>query len=212
MIFLPIKIGQKQLLGINHIQAIGIKVDAAENVEQTRSDIKEVLRERHHITREADEDFTVRNAADALEILTTITDAMRLFLTAMAAVALAVGGVGILNIMMATVAERTREIGLRKAVGATKSRIRGQFLLEAGTLTFLGGILGIITGIVIAFLISLLMKKLGYDWAFVISVQSVLLAVGVSVLTGVIFGLYPAFKAAKLNPIDALRYEWTNNR
>jgi len=207
MIFLPIGIGQKQLLGISHIQAIGIKVDDAVNVEDTRSDIKQVLRERHHIQREVDEDFTVRNAADALEILSTITGAMRLFLTAMAAIALVVGGVGILNIMMATVAERTREIGLRKAVGADNAHIRNQFLLEAGTLTSLGGIIGIISGIVVSFLISRLMVYLGYDWAFVVSVNSVLLAVGVSILTGVIFGLYPAFKAAKLDPIEALRYE-----
>ena len=207
MIFLPLKIGQKQLLGINHIQAIGIKVDAAENVEQTRSDVKQVLWERHRIKREADEDFTVRNAADALEILSTITNAMRLFLTAMAAVALVVGGVGILNIMLATVAERTREIGLRKAVGASNGAVRSQFLFEAATLTLLGGLVGIIAGVVVSFLVSLLMKKMGYDWAFVISLNSIILAVGVSILTGVIFGLYPAFKAAKLNPIDALRYE-----
>jgi putative ABC transport system permease protein len=109
--------------------------------------------------------------------------------------------------MMATVGERTREIGLRKAVGATNAAVRNQFLLEAATLTSLGGVVGIIVGAIVAYLISLLMKSLGYDWAFVISLTSVVLAVGVSILTGVVFGLYPAFKASKLNPIDALRYE-----
>ncbi len=118
-----------------------------------------------------------------------------------------VGGIGILNIMMVTVAERTREIGLRKAVGANNSAVRNQFLLEAGTLTSLGGVIGIIFGVIISYLVSLLMKYLGYDWAFVVSLTSVVLAVGVSILTGVVFGLYPAFKASKLNPIDALRYE-----
>lgn len=206
-IFIPLEIGQKQLLGIRHLQAINIKVDSSENLEQTRAEIKLLLNERHHSKQVEEEDFTVRSLADAVGILTTITDALRLFLTAMAAVALVVGGVGILNIMMVTVAERTREIGLRKAVGASKAAVRNQFLFEAGTLTLLGGIIGIIVGIIVSYLISLLMNKLGYDWAFVISLVSVVLAVGVSILTGVIFGLYPAFKAAKLNPIDALRYE-----
>ncbi len=206
-IFLPLAIGQKQLLGIHYLQAINIKADNADNVESVRADIKQMLDERHRIKREVDEDFTVRNVADAVSILTTVTNALRLFLTAMAAIALIVGGIGILNIMMATVAERTREIGLRKAVGANNARIMSQFLFESGTLTFLGGIMGIIVGVVISYLAALVMRKLGYDWAFVISLISVLMAVGVSILTGVIFGLYPAYKASKLNPIDALRYE-----
>jgi putative ABC transport system permease protein len=206
-IFIPLTIAQKQLLGIHYLQAINVKVDSADNVNQTISDIKAVLMQRHHIRNEVDADFTVRNIADAVSILSTITNALRLFLTAMAAIALVVGGIGILNIMMVTVAERTREIGLRKAVGANNSAVRNQFLLEAGTLTSLGGIIGIIVGIIVSYLVSLLMKKLGYDWAFVVSLTSVVLAVGVSILTGVIFGLYPAYKASKLNPIEALRYE-----
>ena len=142
-----------------------------------------------------------------MSVLSTITNALRLFLTAMAAISLIVGGIGILNIMLATVAERTREIGLRKAVGASNRAIMRQFLLEAGTLTFLGGVIGIIVGVIISFLITLVMRYLGYDWAFVISLLSIILAAGVSVLTGVIFGLYPALKASRLNPIEALRYE-----
>jgi len=206
-ILLPLAIGQKQLLGIRYLQAVNVKVDSSEDVEPTRGDIKQLLNERHRIQKDVDADYTVRNLADAVSILSTITDALRLFLTAMAAIALLVGGIGILNIMMVTVAERTREIGLRKAVGAGNAAVRNQFLFEAGTLTLLGGIIGIIVGVVVAYLIALLMRKLGYDWSFVISPVSVVLAVGVSILTGVVFGLYPAFKAAKLNPIDALRYE-----
>ncbi|MBI3888186.1 ABC transporter permease [Candidatus Nomurabacteria bacterium] len=206
-IFLPLAIGQEQLLGIHYLQAIGIKVDSAENIDQTIADITTVLKQRHHILTDDNIDFTVRNQAAAVDILTTITSALSLFLTSMAAISLIVGGIGILNIMMATVAERTREIGLRKAVGATNSMIMKQFLLEAGTLTSLGGIIGIIVGIVMSYLMALFMKYLGFDWDFVISIMSVVLAVGVSILTGVIFGIYPSFKAAKLDPIEALRYE-----
>lgn len=206
-IFMPLEICQKQLLGIRHLQMIGVKVDSADNINETRDDIKTILNQRHRVLKEQDEDYTVRSLADAIGILTTITDALRLFLTAMAAIALIVGGIGILNIMLVTVAERTREIGLRKAIGATNSKIRNQFLLESALLTFFGGIVGIILGVLVSYLAYFIIIQLGYDWAFVISPYSVVLAVGVSILTGVIFGLYPAFKAAKLNPIDALRYE-----
>ncbi len=206
-VFIPLTIGQEQLLGIHYLQAINIKVDSSGNIQQTIDDVTRVLNQNHRIQRAVDADFTVYNIADAISVLSTITNALRLFLTAMAAISLIVGGIGILNIMLATVAERTREIGLRKAVGATNSAIARQFLLEAGALTFLGGIIGIIIGVIISYLITLLMHYLGYDWAFVVSITSVLLAVGVSILTGVIFGLYPALKASKLNPIDALRYE-----
>lgn len=206
-VYLPLLIGQQQLLGIHYLQSISIKVDYSEYVEQTRDDIKNLLKQRHRIKFEEDVDFTVRNIADAINILSSITDALRLFLTAMAAMALIVGGIGILNIMLATVAERTREIGLRKAVGASNSAVMNQFLIEAGTLTFVGGVIGILIGITISYLLTVLMHYLGYDWAFVISINSVLLAIGVSIFTGVIFGLYPALKASKLDPIEALRYE-----
>jgi len=206
-VFMPLEIGQQQLLGIHYLRAINIKVDSADNIDQTVADVTNLLKQRHRIKSEADVDFTVRNMADAVDILNTVTDALSLFLTAMAAISLIVGGIGILNIMMATVAERTREIGLRKAVGATNGAIARQFLLEAGVLTFFGGIMGIVLGIAMAYGAALIMRYLGYDWAFVVSIWSILLAVGVSILTGVIFGLYPALKAAKLDPIEALRYE-----
>ena len=206
-IFIPLAIGQEQLLGIHYLEAINIKVDSADNLTQTVADTTRVLKQNHHIQKDVDIDFTVYNVADAISILSTITDALRLFLTAMACISLVVGGIGILNIMLATVAERTREIGLRKAVGATNNAVMKQFLLEAGMLTFVGGVIGIIIGIIVSYLITLLMHYLGYDWAFVVSLTSVLMAIGVSILTGVIFGLYPALKASRLNPIEALRYE-----
>ncbi|MEK7624759.1 MAG: FtsX-like permease family protein, partial [Patescibacteria group bacterium] len=195
------------LLGIHYLQMINMKVDSASNIDQTIAEVTSVMNERHRVKSESDVDFTVRNIADAVNILTTITDALKIFLVSMAAISLLVGGIGILNIMLVTVAERTREIGLRKAVGATNGAILSQMLFEAGILTSLGGVFGIIFGTIISYILALLMRHLGYDWAFVISLTSVALAITVSILTGVIFGLYPAFKAARLDPIDALRYE-----
>lgn len=207
MVFMPLSIGQQQILGIHHLQSISIKVDDASNIDSTIAAVNTILKQQHHILNEIDVDFTIRNQADAVKILSTITNALSLFLVAMAAISLVVGGIGILNIMMVTVAERTREIGLRKAVGATSKAVRNQFLLEAVLLTSLGGLIGIILGVLISYLLALLMKYLGYDWAFVISGTSIILSVGVSVLTGVVFGLFPAIKASKLDPINALRYE-----
>jgi len=207
LVFMPLSIGQEQILGIHYLQSIYIKVDNASDINATIASINTVLKQQHHILQDINIDFTIRNQEDAVKILSTITNALSLFLAAMAAISLIVGGIGILNIMMVTVAERTREIGLRKAVGATKKAVRNQFLLEAVLLTSLGGFVGIIIGVIVSYLISLLMKYLGYDWAFVVSWVSIVLSVGVSVLTGVIFGLFPAIKAAKLDPIEALRYE-----
>lgn len=206
-VFIPLLVGQRQILGINHLQFIRLKVDDALNLEQTRKDIEQILRERHGIDNPENDDFGVRDLASAVEILTQITDGLRLFLTAMAGIALVVGGIGIMNIMLVTVAERTREIGLRKAVGATGQSIRNQFLFESAAVTLAGGIIGIIVGAFISYIVSVVAQRLGYDWAFIISPASVLLAVGVSILTGIIFGLYPAFKASRLDPIEALRYE-----
>lgn len=206
-VFIPFSIAQKQILGINYVQEIHLKVDDAANVDVTIADIEQLMRENHNIKDPADDDFTIFNLADAIEILTSVTGALSLFLTVMAGISLLVGGIGIMNIMLVTVAERTREIGLRKAVGATNKSVRNQFLMESGTLTCLGGIVGIIVGTLVSYAVAIGARFAGFDWAFVISPTSIVLAVGVSILTGVIFGLYPAFKAAKLDPIVALRYE-----
>ncbi len=206
-VFIPFVIGQRQILGINYIQFLRMKVDLGVNVKSSIEDIQNVLREQHHIKDAENDDFSVRDLADAIKILTSITDALRMFLGLMAGISLVVGGIGIMNIMLVTVSERTREIGLRKALGATPKQIRDQFLIESVLLTGVGGILGIIVGILISYVVALGARFAGYDWAFVISPSAVILAVGVSALTGIIFGLFPALKAAKLDPINALRYE-----
>lgn len=207
IVYIPLPIAQKQMLGINYLQFARAKIDKPEFVKSTIAEVETLLKERHRIKSDDQIDFSVRDIADALKLITGITDGLRLFLSAMAGIALVVGGIGIMNIMLVTVAERTREIGLRKAVGATKSNIRNQFLLESAVVTLLGGLIGIVFGSLLSYAIALGARFAGYSWDFIISPIAVLLAIGVSILTGLIFGLYPAFKASKLNPIDALRYE-----
>ncbi|MFA5730343.1 MAG: ABC transporter permease, partial [Candidatus Paceibacterota bacterium] len=153
-LFVPIKTAQNVLLGINHLGFIRVKVDKPENIDSTMDYIKGILRDRHNIDNSSEDDFSVRSVAQALETISSITDALRFFLAAVAAISLVVGGFGIMNIMLATVQERTKEIGLRKAIGAKNADIVRQFLIEAMTITFISGILGIITGALLLFLIS----------------------------------------------------------
>lgn len=206
-ILVPFTIAQRQIIGISYVQNILIKVDAAPNVKTTISDVQATLRQEHKIKSADQDDFSVRDLADAIKILTSITDVLKMFLSLMAGISLLVGGIGIMNIMLVTVSERTREIGLRKALGATSKNIRRQFLAESVLLTVSGGLIGVIAGTIVSFLIALGAKYAGYDWKFGVSLAAILLAVGVSVAIGVTFGLYPANKASKLDPIDALRYE-----
>ena len=175
-------------------------------MDQTIEGIREVLRARHNIDSAAD-DFSVRNAASAIALLKNITDAFKFFLAALAAISLLVGGIGIMNIMLVAVTERFREIGLRKAVGATRANIQNQFLLETLVITTVGSGIGIGGGAAVSGLIALVARALGYDWVLVVSLSSILLAVGVGLAIGLAFGFYPARRAASLDPIVALRYE-----
>src|SRR3989339_807787 len=208
-VFIPLKTMQKVMAGVNHVSMIRAKIDHEDNTARALEDIKITLRERHEINDQSgkSDDFTVRSAAQALDMITTVTNALKYFLAAMGALSLLVGGIGIMNIMLVAVTERTREIGLRKAVGAKTADILSQFLFEAVTVTSIGGLFGIVGGTLLSYLIALVAKFLGYDWAFAVSLSSVVLAVGVSMLVGLIFGLYPARKASRLEPVEALRYE-----
>ena len=208
-IFIPLKTMQKLIAGVNHLGMIRAKIDYEENTERAINDIKITLRERHDIKDQTgvNDDFSVSSAAQALDMITTVTDALRFFLAAMAAMSLIVGGIGIMNIMLVSVTERTREIGLRKAVGANNFNIMSQFLVEAVFITLLGGLIGILGGIVLSFLVSVVANLLGYAWALVISPISIISAIVVSAGVGLVFGLYPARKASRLEPVEARRYE-----
>lgn len=205
-IYVPTTTAQKILFGLDYIGLIRVKVDNAQNMPQVQAEIESILREKHD-KEPGEEDFMVGSQAEALESLGSVLAALNLFLAAIAAISLLVGGIGIMNIMLVTVTERTREIGLRKAIGARSHNIITQFLVESSLITLIGGLIGTGLGIILSFLTALVANHLGYAWDFVVTVQSVLLACSVSIAIGLIFGLYPAWQASKLNPIEALRYE-----
>ncbi len=204
---IPSQTSQKIMLGIKYVNSIRVKINSPENIDRAQEDIKLLLRDRHNIRELKVDDFNVQNTKDAIKTLTSITDALKFFLAAIAGISLLVGGVGVMNIMLAAVNERVREIGLRKAVGALRGDIMVQFLAESVTVTLAGGVVGIIIGLAVSALIAVIARYLGYNWDLVISVWSILMGFGVALAVGLIFGIYPANKAAKLNSIEALRYE-----
>ncbi|MDD5749156.1 MAG: ABC transporter permease [Patescibacteria group bacterium] len=206
-VFIPIATAQRIMLGINYLSFARAKIAPGADADVVVAEVEAILRDRHNIDDPKDDDFSVRSAEQGLDVLTDITNALNYFLGAVAAISLLVGGIGIMNIMLVSVSESTREIGLRKAVGARRRDISRHFLIQTLILTALGGIIGIFSGIFISFLISVIAKALGYDWEFIIPLSSIILATSFTLLVALAFGWYPAQKAAKLDPIDALRYE-----
>ena len=206
-VFIPLKTAQKLLLGIDHLAFIRTKVNEPGNINLAISQIINILRYRHNIKDPSKDDFSVRSTAQALDILGAVTQALKLFLAMVATISLIVGGIGIMNIMFVVVSERTREVGLRKALGAKRKDILIQFLVESAAMTLLGGIIGIVSGILIAFIVTIGVNYFGYDWHFIITPLSVFVSTLMAVSVGIIFGLWPANSASKLNPIEALRHE-----
>lgn len=202
IVFIPISTAQRYLSGDKYVTSISVSAENSDTTSQVQSDLTSLLLERHNISDPALADFSTLNQADILATASSITGTLTMLLAAIASISLIVGGIGIMNMMLTTVTERTREIGLRKAIGAREKDISNQFLLEAIALTFMGGTIGIILGWLISFGVS----KLNLITTKV-SVSSVLLAFFVSAFIGIVFGYYPAKRASKLNPIEALRYE-----
>ncbi len=205
-ILVPVTTAQRVLTGrLNIVNTIVVKATSSDAMTDTTADVTNVLLQRHNISDPAVADFTVTNQNDTLAALGAVTGTFTLLLGAIGGISLLVGGIGIMNIMLVSVNERTREIGIRKAVGARRQDIMIQFLIESMALTGIGGILGILLGWSITLVVSLIPQASGL--VLVITTGTVIIAVGVSVAIGVVFGLYPAMRAARLHPIQALRYE-----
>ncbi|NTV31132.1 FtsX-like permease family protein [candidate division WWE3 bacterium] len=201
-VYIPITTAMKQVIGIDYVQSIVIIATDPNNVESIQADIKQILRSAHGIAEGQPADFQMFSSKQALSTVNNVTGLLSTFLSAIAGISLVVGGIGIMNIMLVTVTERTREIGLLKAIGAKRRDILTQFIAEALVLTFLGGVIGIVCGYGLTFIVASLINI-----PLVMKLSTIGLALGVAAGVGLLFGYYPAQKAAKLNPIDALRFE-----
>ncbi len=206
-VYMPVRTLQKKLMGIEHISYFISKMKDADQPEATVEEIEDLLRRRHEIPDPLRDDFNVTAMAEAAEILNTVTSAITFLLLAIVIISLVVGGVGIMNVMYVAVTERTMEIGLRKAVGASASNIMRQFLIEAILLTLVGGVIGCILGTGFSFMISIIAKAMGLNWVFSVPLKAFVIALSFSAFFGIVFGVTPARAAAKLDPIESLRAE-----
>ncbi len=207
VIIIPTKTMQKRILGIDYVRSIMTRMKDGSKVNQTVADLTAIIRDNHGITDANKDDFAVNSMAEARNTLGSVVQGITFLLVALVCISLIVGGVGIMNIMYVSVTERTFEIGLRKAVGAKNKDILLQFLSEAVLLTLLGGVFGIIFGTLIALLIYFVAIANNFKWVFSIPISSIILSLGFSAFIGIIFGLYPAKRAASMDPIEALRKE-----
>ena len=201
-VIIPFTTAMQVLIGTDYLNEISIQGETGSDLNAIQESITELLRTRHKLAPETENDFNVSNQAEMLSFMTAITTTLSVLLASIGGISLVVGGIGIMNNMLVTVTERTREIGIRKAIGARESDIMRQFLFESIVMSTIGGIIGVIVGVGVSSLLPLVAEI--YP---VVQVQSVLLSISFATAIGVFFGYYPARRAARLNPIDALRYE-----
>ncbi|NOY35689.1 MAG: FtsX-like permease family protein [bacterium] len=208
VVIIPYTTAQTYLLGINYFNEIVTRAASPSAVARTVKDIEATIRETHGITDPSDDDFFVVTQEGVVNQIKNIMGVLTAFLSAVVAISLVVGGIGVMNIMLVSVTERTREIGLRKAIGATDGDILKQFLIESVILTALGGFIGVALGTFFSFLTSFVLTRfVGLDWSFSFPAVAMIMGLAVSAFVGLVFGIYPAHQAAKKNPIEALRYE-----
>jgi macrolide transport system ATP-binding/permease protein len=202
VIVMPVTTGMYRLMGKQYIDSIDVEVEDISLMDEVQDAINELIIKRHRLGKDDKDSLEIRNMADIQQTMAATTKTMSALLGSIAAISLLVGGIGIMNIMLVSVTERTREIGLRKAIGAREKDIMVQFLIEAVVMTFTGGMVGVLVGAGIALLLAFIA-----GWAIKVSTFSIVLATSFSIVIGMIFGLWPARQASKLNPIEALRYE-----
>lgn len=202
VIIVPMTTAQERMLGINYVHSINVQVSSPDIMDEVQEDIETLLRQRHHIAKGQEDDFNVRNLTSLMETMDSTTAMITMLLGAVAGISLLVGGIGIMNIMMVSVTERTREIGIRKALGATFRNIMMQFLIESVVIGIIGGVIGIFMGCTLSIVVAEF-----FNFNTVITLLPIAVSFSFAVGTGLFFGIYPARKAAKLDPIEALRYE-----
>jgi len=205
--YAPLLTVQKDVLGIDYVAFARAKFADPKGEPQIRASIENLLRRRHRINDPSKDDFSVRGMSQGLDILKGISGSISAFLLAIVAISLLVGGIGIMNIMFVVVTERYQEIGIRKAVGASNSSIRNQFIIESAVLAGIGGIVGLVFGVVLSVIIGYFIHRAGYEWQYIFAPGDILLAVSVSAGVGLLSGLYPALRAGKLSITDAMRQQ-----